>query len=88
MNVTSVDLSMDALPMRQSSTASIGRIKPELYKQKSVDSEDGNKDPVETCGKLSFALRYDYEEQALEVRSKINSGKATILQLNSAELIA
>ncbi|XP_063074096.1 synaptotagmin-10 [Engraulis encrasicolus] len=68
MNVTSVDLSMDALPMRQSSTASIGRIKPELYKQKSVDSEDGNKDPVETCGKLSFALRYDYEEQALEVR--------------------
>ncbi|XP_048124512.1 synaptotagmin-10 isoform X3 [Alosa alosa] len=68
MNVTSVDFSMDTLPMRQSSTTSIGRIKPELYKQKSVDSEEGNKVPVETCGKLSFALRYDYEEQALEVR--------------------
>lgn len=68
MNVTSVDFSMDTVPLRQSSTASIGRIKPELYKQKSVDSEDEAKEPVETCGKLSFSLRYDYEEQALVVR--------------------
>ncbi|XP_016413055.1 synaptotagmin-10-like isoform X1 [Sinocyclocheilus rhinocerous] len=68
MNVTSVDFTMDTLPVRQSSTVSIGRIKPELYKQKSVDSEEGAKEPVETCGKLSFALSYDYEEQALVVR--------------------
>ncbi|XP_078021423.1 synaptotagmin-10 isoform X1 [Epinephelus lanceolatus] len=68
MNVTSVDFSMDTVPLRQSSTVSIGRIKPELYKQKSVDSEDEAKEPVETCGKLSFSLRYDYEEQALVVR--------------------
>ncbi|XP_017551345.1 synaptotagmin-10 isoform X1 [Pygocentrus nattereri] len=68
MNVSSVDFSMDTLPVRQSSAVSIGRIKPELYKQKSVDSEEGNKEPVETCGKLSFALSYDYEEQALVVR--------------------
>ncbi|XP_029969715.1 synaptotagmin-10 isoform X2 [Salarias fasciatus] len=68
MNVTSVDFSMDAMPLRQSSTTSIGRIKPELYKQKSVDSEDEAKEPAETCGKLSFSLRYDYEEQALVVR--------------------
>lgn len=61
MNVTSVDFSMDTVPLRQSSTVSIGRIKPELYKQKSVDSEDEAKEPVETCGKLSFSLRYDYE---------------------------
>uniref|UniRef100_A0A4W5QD04 Synaptotagmin X n=1 Tax=Hucho hucho TaxID=62062 RepID=A0A4W5QD04_9TELE len=67
MNVTSVDFSMDTLPIRQSSTVSIGRIKPELYKQKSVDSEDGTQEPVETCGKLSFSLLYDYEEQALVV---------------------
>ncbi|KAJ8007082.1 hypothetical protein DPEC_G00113880 [Dallia pectoralis] len=67
MNVTSVDFNMDTLPIRQSSTVSIGRIKPELYKQKSVDSEDGNKEPTETCGKLSFSLLYDYEEQALVV---------------------
>ncbi|XP_066525141.1 synaptotagmin-10 isoform X1 [Hoplias malabaricus] len=68
MNVSSMDFSMETLPVRQSSAVSIGRIKPELYKQKSVDSEDGNKEPVETCGKLSFALSYDYEEQALVVR--------------------
>ncbi|ROI15336.1 Synaptotagmin-10 [Anabarilius grahami] len=68
MNVTSVDFTMDTLPVRQSSAVSIGRIKPELYKQKSVDSEEGAKEPVETCGKLSFALSYDYEEQALVVR--------------------
>ncbi|RXN25760.1 synaptotagmin-10 isoform X1 [Labeo rohita] len=68
MNVTSVDFTMDTLPVRQSSAVSIGRIKPELYKQKSVDSEEGTKEPVETCGKLSFALSYDYEEQALVVR--------------------
>ncbi|XP_019963382.1 synaptotagmin-10 isoform X6 [Paralichthys olivaceus] len=68
MNVTSVDFSMDAVPLRQSSTVSIGRIKPELYKQKSVDSEGEANEPVETCGKLSFSLRYDYEEQALVVR--------------------
>lgn len=68
MNVTSVDFSMDTMPLRQSSTASIGRIKPELYKQKSVDSEDEAREPVETCGKLSFSLHYDYEEQALVVK--------------------
>ncbi|XP_061840460.1 synaptotagmin-10 isoform X1 [Nerophis lumbriciformis] len=68
MNVTSFDFSVDAMPFRQSSTVSIGRIKPELYKQKSVDSEGEPKEPVETCGKLSFSLRYDYEEQALVVR--------------------
>ncbi|KAG7497496.1 synaptotagmin-10 isoform X1 [Solea senegalensis] len=68
MNVTSVDFSMETVPLRQSSTVSIGRIKPELYKQKSVDSEGEPKEPVETCGKLSFSLRYDYEEQALVVR--------------------
>ncbi|XP_051911888.1 synaptotagmin-10 isoform X2 [Hippocampus zosterae] len=67
MNVNSFDFSMDAIPFRQSSTASIGRIKPELYKQKSVDSEGEPREPVEICGKLSFSLRYDYEEQALVV---------------------
>uniref|UniRef100_A0A8C2IAB4 Synaptotagmin X n=1 Tax=Cyprinus carpio TaxID=7962 RepID=A0A8C2IAB4_CYPCA len=66
--VYNVDFTMDTLPVRQSSAVSIGRIKPELYKQKSVDSEEGAKEPVETCGKLSFALSYDYEEQALVVR--------------------
>ncbi|XP_028307180.1 synaptotagmin-10 isoform X1 [Gouania willdenowi] len=68
MNVTSVDFSIETVPLRQSSTSSIGRIKPELYKQKSVDSEDEARANAETCGKLSFSLQYDYEEQALVVR--------------------
>ncbi|XP_061662195.1 synaptotagmin-10 isoform X2 [Syngnathoides biaculeatus] len=68
MNVNSFDFSMDTVPFRQSSTASIGRIKPELYKQKSVDSDGEPREPVQTCGKISFSLRYDYEEQALVVR--------------------
>ncbi|XP_061617376.1 synaptotagmin-10 isoform X2 [Phyllopteryx taeniolatus] len=68
MNVNSFDFSMDMVPFRQSSTASIGRIKPELYKQKSVDSDGEAREPADTCGKLSFSLRYDYEEQALVVR--------------------
>ncbi|XP_057711428.1 synaptotagmin-10 isoform X2 [Corythoichthys intestinalis] len=68
MNVNSFDFSMDAVPFRQSSTTSIGRIKPELYKQKSVDSDGEPREPIETCGKLSFSLRYDYEEQALVVK--------------------
>ncbi|XP_029115276.1 synaptotagmin-10 isoform X2 [Scleropages formosus] len=67
MHVSSVDFSMETLPMRQPSN-SLGRIKPELYKQKSVDSEDGNKENVETCGKLSFSLQYDYENQSLVVK--------------------
>ncbi|KAJ3612355.1 hypothetical protein NHX12_020631 [Muraenolepis orangiensis] len=69
MNVTSVDFSVEALPVRQSSAVSIGRIKPELYKQKSVDSRDGEaREPAEACGKLSFSLRYDHEARCLVVR--------------------
>ncbi|XP_072560684.1 synaptotagmin-10 isoform X1 [Paramormyrops kingsleyae] len=67
MHVSSVDFSMDSLPVRQPST-NLGRIKPELYKQKSVDSEDDGKEPVPTCGKLSFSLQYDYENQSLVVK--------------------
>ncbi|KAJ8381317.1 hypothetical protein SKAU_G00020950 [Synaphobranchus kaupii] len=67
MHVSSMDFSMDSLPIRQPSIG-IGRIKPELYKQKSVDSEEECKEEVETCGKLSFSLRYDYEESCLVVQ--------------------
>lgn len=67
MHVSSVDFSMDSLPVRQPST-NLGRIKPELYKQKSVDSEDDGKEPVPTCGKLSFSLQYDYENLSLVVK--------------------
>ncbi|XP_055963779.1 synaptotagmin-10 [Sorex fumeus] len=71
MQVCSVDLSSGTEPaplQRGETTTSIGRIKPELYKQKSVDSEGPGLGAAETCGKLHFALRYDYEGQLLLVR--------------------
>eukprot|EP00062_Callorhinchus_milii_P010625 gi/632955816/ref/XP_007893651.1/ PREDICTED: synaptotagmin-10 [Callorhinchus milii] len=63
MHVSSVDFSMDSL-QRGETTTSIGRIKPELYKQKSVDSED-DQENVKTSGKLNFTLKYDYENELL-----------------------
>ncbi|XP_006521239.1 synaptotagmin-10 isoform X3 [Mus musculus] len=70
MNVSSVDFSVGTEPILQrgETRTSIGRIKPELYKQKSVDSEGNRKDDVKTCGKLNFALQYDYENELLVVK--------------------
>ncbi|XP_067392178.1 synaptotagmin-10 [Emydura macquarii macquarii] len=68
MQVSSVDFNMgtDPILQRGETTTSIGRIKPELYKQKSVDSE-GKQEDVQICGKLNFTLRYDYENELLVV---------------------
>ncbi|KAL8222127.1 UNVERIFIED_CONTAM: Synaptotagmin-10 [Gekko kuhli] len=59
-------MGIDPVLQRGETTTSIGRIKPELYKQKSVDSE-GKKEDVKTCGKLNFTLKYDYENELLVV---------------------
>ncbi|XP_063495283.1 synaptotagmin-10 isoform X1 [Symphalangus syndactylus] len=69
MQVSSVDFSMGTEPVLQrgGTTTSIGRIKPELYKQRSVDSEGSQKEDVKICGKLNFTLRYDYENELLVV---------------------
>ncbi|MGH0116491.1 UNVERIFIED_CONTAM: hypothetical protein FKN15_009624 [Acipenser sinensis] len=67
MHVSSVDFSMDSFQRRET-TISIGRIKPELYKQKSVDSEDNPNENIKTCGKLNFTLQYDYENEMLIVK--------------------
>ncbi|XP_067863296.1 synaptotagmin-6-like [Heptranchias perlo] len=66
MHVSSDDFSTDCLPHKEQAT-SIGRIKPELYKQKSVDSEDTKKEAGKTCGKINFMLKYDYENEMLIV---------------------
>lgn len=70
MQVSSVDFSPGTEPVLQrgETTTSIGRIKPELYKQKSVDSEGHGLGDKEVCGKLNFALQYDYENELLVVR--------------------
>ncbi|XP_025933120.1 synaptotagmin-6 isoform X3 [Apteryx rowi] len=67
MHVSSVDYGTDAPAVAEQPT-SIGRIKPELYKQKPVDSEDSKKEAAKTCGKINFTLKYDYENETLTVR--------------------
>ncbi|XP_013004767.2 synaptotagmin-10 isoform X1 [Cavia porcellus] len=70
MQVSSVDFSISTEPalQRGETTTSIGRIKPELYKQKSVDSEGNRTEDIKTCGKLNFTLQYDYENELLVVK--------------------
>ncbi|XP_060050610.1 synaptotagmin-10 isoform X2 [Erinaceus europaeus] len=59
MQVCSVDLGggVEPTPQHGETSTSIGRIKPELYKQKSVDSQGSRPEDVQTCGKLNFTLR-------------------------------
>ncbi|XP_059942573.1 synaptotagmin-6 isoform X1 [Mesoplodon densirostris] len=66
MHVSSVDYGNELPPAVEQPT-SIGRIKPELYKQKSVEGDDA-KTEAKTCGKINFSLRYDYENETLIVR--------------------
>uniref|UniRef100_A0A671PVQ1 Synaptotagmin VIa n=1 Tax=Sinocyclocheilus anshuiensis TaxID=1608454 RepID=A0A671PVQ1_9TELE len=48
---------------------SIGRIKPELYKQMTTENdESGNSKGGKNCGKINFSLRYDYENEMLLVK--------------------
>ncbi|XP_077191075.1 synaptotagmin-6 isoform X2 [Paroedura picta] len=67
MHVSSMDYGMEPPPVAEQPTC-IGRIKPELYKQKSVDSEDPKKEAEKNCGKINFSLKYDYENETLIVR--------------------
>ncbi|KAJ7406739.1 Synaptotagmin-6 [Pitangus sulphuratus] len=67
MHVSSMDYGMDSPAVAEQPT-SIGRIKPELYKQKTVDTEDPKKEAEKTCGKINFTLKYDYENETLTVR--------------------
>uniref|UniRef100_A0A2K6ERQ3 Synaptotagmin 6 n=1 Tax=Propithecus coquereli TaxID=379532 RepID=A0A2K6ERQ3_PROCO len=67
MHVSSVDYGNELPPAAEQPT-SIGRIKPELYKQKSVDGDDAKSEATKSCGKINFSLRYDYESETLIVR--------------------
>ncbi|XP_060793487.1 synaptotagmin-6 [Neoarius graeffei] len=67
MQVGSLDLGDDYVDMDEKPT-SIGRIKPELYKQSMLESEESaKKGSAKTCGKINFSLRYDYENETLLV---------------------
>ncbi|EDL07596.1 synaptotagmin VI [Mus musculus] len=68
MHVSSVDYGNELPPAAAEQPTSIGRIKPELYKQKSVDGDDAKSEAAKSCGKINFSLRYDYESETLIVR--------------------
>lgn len=60
MNLSNPDFN-PAQFQRQESLSGLGRIKPELYKQRSVDGEDG-------CGRLHFVLKFDCDVEQLIVK--------------------
>ncbi|KAG9269064.1 synaptotagmin-6-like [Astyanax mexicanus] len=67
MQVGSLDLGNDYVDVDEQPT-SIGRIKPELYKQATLESEESAKNGGgKNCGKINFSLRYDYENETLLV---------------------
>ncbi|XP_072512505.1 synaptotagmin-6 [Salminus brasiliensis] len=67
MQVGSLDLGNDYVDVDEQPT-SIGRIKPELYKQATLESEESAKNGGgKNCGKINFSLRYDYENEMLLV---------------------
>ncbi|KAM4018459.1 synaptotagmin-9 [Anomaloglossus baeobatrachus] len=53
---------------RQEQLTGIGRIKPELYKQRSVETDGCQRNNSESCGKLNFILKYDCELEKLIVK--------------------
>lgn len=47
---------------------SLGRLKPELYKQRSLDSEENRSGRGGTCGRIHFILKYDCDLEQLIVK--------------------
>ncbi|XP_010873626.2 synaptotagmin-6 isoform X2 [Esox lucius] len=67
MQSISLDLGNDYVDEDEKPT-SIGRFKPELYRQKTLDTDESAKNSdAKTCGKINFSLKYDYENEALLV---------------------
>ncbi|CAJ1057557.1 synaptotagmin-9b [Xyrichtys novacula] len=65
MNLSNPDFN-PAQFQRQDSLSGLGRIKPELYKQRSVDAEDGRH--ADSCGRLHFVLKFDFDLEQLIVK--------------------
>lgn len=65
MNLSNPDFN-PAQFQRQESLSGLGRIKPELYKQRSVDAEDGRR--ADSCGRLNFILKFDFDLEQLIVK--------------------
>ncbi|KAA8591425.1 hypothetical protein FQN60_002368, partial [Etheostoma spectabile] len=68
MQSTSLDLGNDYVVDNDEKPTGIGRIQPELYQQKTLESEDSSKNgSSKNCGRINFSLKYDYENEALVV---------------------
>lgn len=68
MQVGSLDLGNDYVLEKDEKSTSLGRIQPELYQQKTQESEDSSKNgSSKNCGSINFSLKYDYENEALLV---------------------
>lgn len=67
MNLSSPEFSPAQFQRQESlSGPGLGRIKPELYKQRSVDTDDGRR--ADSCGRLHFVLKYDCDLEQLIVK--------------------
>ncbi|XP_051778735.1 synaptotagmin-9-like isoform X1 [Erpetoichthys calabaricus] len=67
LNLSNPDFTIQQF-QKQDSLTGLGRIKPELYKQRSVDTDDGRRNNSKTCGKLNFILKYDCDLEQLIVK--------------------
>uniref|UniRef100_H3CQT3 Synaptotagmin 9 n=1 Tax=Tetraodon nigroviridis TaxID=99883 RepID=H3CQT3_TETNG len=65
MNLSDPDLN-PAQFQRQESLSGLGQIKPELYKQHSVDAEEGCQ--ADSCGRLYFILKFDFDLEQLIIK--------------------
>ncbi|XP_077178007.1 synaptotagmin-9 isoform X3 [Paroedura picta] len=67
LNLSNPDFNIQQIQKQEQPTG-IGRIKPELYKQRSVDTDDGRRNNSKAYGKLNFILKYDCDLEQLIVK--------------------
>ncbi|KAH0620865.1 hypothetical protein JD844_021719 [Phrynosoma platyrhinos] len=67
LNLSNPDFNIQQI-QKQEQLTGIGRIKPELYKQRSVDTDDGRRNNSKSCGKLNFIVKYDCDLEQLIVK--------------------
>lgn len=65
MNLSNPDFN-PAQFQRQESLSGLGQIKPELYKQHSVDAEEASH--PDSCGRLYFILKFDFDLEQLIIK--------------------
>ncbi|XP_040265199.1 synaptotagmin-9 [Bufo bufo] len=67
LNLSNPDFNIQQF-QKQEQLTGIGRIKPELYKQRSVETDDVRRNNSKSCGKLNFIIKYDCDMEKLIVK--------------------